>query len=64
MFLALIVIQTHNRLHVVVGLFAALLSTLLYLYIPGDSYALLATICTASVGYALQRYVVRTRRRA
>jgi len=60
MFLALIVLQTHNRLHVVVGLCAALVSTLCYLWIPGDSYALIAALCAATLGYLLQRRARRT----
>jgi len=54
MFLALIVLQTHNRLHVIVGVAAALVSTLCYLWLPGDSYALIAALCAATLGYLLQ----------
>jgi len=64
MFLALIVMQTHNRLHVLTGLVAALFSVLLFLWLPGDSYALLATLGAASLGYGLQRRAVRSRRSA
>jgi len=64
MFLALIVMQTHTRLHVISGLAAALLSVLFYLGLPGDSYALLATLFAATLGYGLQRRGARSRRPA
>jgi 4-azaleucine resistance transporter AzlC len=56
MFLALIVMQTHNRLHVITSLTAALISVLCYLWVSGDSYALIAAIIAATFGYALHRY--------
>ena len=56
MFLALIVMQVHNRLQVIVGLSAAAISLCLYLWVPGDSYALVAAVCAATLGFALQRY--------
>jgi len=62
MFLALIVMQTHTRLHLITGLAAALLSVLFYLWLPGDSYALLATLAAATLGYALQRRHAHSRR--
>ena len=64
MFLALIALQVHNRLHIVVGLSAGLISTLCYLWLPGDSYALIGAISAASLGYLLQRRVTKSRRPA
>ncbi len=61
MFLCLLVFQLHNRLHVIVGLFAALTATLWYLLIPGDSYIVGASMTAATAGYLLKRRKERGR---
>jgi 4-azaleucine resistance transporter AzlC len=61
MFLCLLVFQLHNRLHIIVGLFAALTATLWYLLIPGDSYIVGASMSAATAGYVLKRRKERGR---
>ena len=61
MFIALIVLQIDCFLHVIVSLVAACFSVCLYLLMPGDSYALIAAIVAATIGFFLQRHSSRGR---
>ena len=61
MFLCLLVFQLHDRLHVIVGLFAAMVATLWFLLIPGDSYIVGASMTAATAGYFLKRRKERAR---
>lgn len=56
MFIALLVMQLQNRIQVFTAIVALGVSTLCYLFFPGDSYALIAAVSAASCGYLLQRY--------
>ncbi|SEA47917.1 4-azaleucine resistance probable transporter AzlC [Desulfuromusa kysingii] len=56
MFICLLVFQLHGRIYILTGLLAALISTVWYLLIPGDSYIVGASISAATVGYALKRH--------
>jgi 4-azaleucine resistance transporter AzlC len=55
MFLALLVLQFQSRIHVLTAMLAAVVSVACYLFIPGDSYAVIAAVTAASAGYLLQR---------
>ena len=55
MFLCLLIYQLHNRLFLFTALIAALVATLWYLLIPGDSYIVGASVVAATCGYHLQR---------
>lgn len=53
MFICLLVFQLQGRIYILTGLVAALISVVWYLYIPGDSYIVGASVCSATAGYAL-----------
>jgi predicted branched-subunit amino acid permease len=55
MFICLLVFQLRGRLYVVTGLLAAAISVSWYLFIPGDSYIVGASVCAATLGYLLQK---------
>jgi len=55
MFLALLVYQFQNRIHIITALIAAVVSVTCYLTIPGDGFAVIAAIVAATCGYLLQR---------
>lgn len=61
MFLALLVYQFQNRIHIITALIAAVVSVTCYLTIPGDGYAVIAAVVAASCGYLLQRRRYRGR---
>lgn len=56
MFLALLLFQLHNVVYVLTGLSALGIAVLWYLFIPGDSYIIGASISAATLGYFLKRY--------
>lgn len=55
MFICLLVFQLQGRIYILTGLLAALISVVWYLLIPGDSYIVGASVCSATLGYLLQR---------
>jgi 4-azaleucine resistance transporter AzlC len=55
MFLCLLVFQLQNRLLLITGILAATFATLWYLFIPGDSYIVGASIMAATAGFFLKR---------
>lgn len=55
MFLALLIFQFQSRVHIITAILAAVVSVACYLFIPGDSYAVIAAVTAASAGYLLQR---------
>ena len=55
MFLCLLVYQLKNWLTVLTALMAAVVATLWYLCIPGDSYIVAAAVIAATGGYFLKR---------
>ncbi len=55
MFIALLVLQLRDRVHVVTGVLAAGLAVLWKLLIPGDSYIVGAAVLAATGGYLLRR---------
>ena len=61
MFLALLVYQIQSRIHIITGLIAVFVSVVCYLTIPGDGYAVIATVVAATCGYLLQRRRYRER---
>ncbi len=56
MFLALLLFQLHNITFFLTGFAALLIATLWYLFIPGDSYILGASVSAATIGYFFKRY--------
>ena len=54
MFICLLVFQLQGRIYVITGLIAALISVAWYLFIPGDSYIVGASVCAATTGYFLK----------
>ncbi len=62
MFLALLVYQLQNRIHILVAIIAAMVSIFCYLILPGDGYAVIAAVVAASCGYLVQRRCYRKRR--
>jgi len=61
MFICLLVFQLRGRIYVVTAVMAALLSTVWYLHIPGDSYIVGASMSAATIGYLLCRHHNRRR---
>jgi len=59
MFIALLVLQLQNRIHIITAVVAVGVSALWYLCLPGDSYAIAAATIAASCGFVLQRYLRR-----
>lgn len=55
MFICLLVFQLQGRIYIVTALFAALISVLWYLLVPGDSYIVGASMSAATIGYFLKR---------
>ena len=61
MFICLLVFQLQGRIFVFTGLVAALISVAWYLWIPGNSYIVGASVMAATVGYAGKRALRRKR---
>lgn len=61
MFICLLVMQLHNRLLVFTGLLSAAVAVGWYLFIPGNSYIVGASVCGATLGFYIKR--ARDRRR-
>jgi 4-azaleucine resistance transporter AzlC len=55
MFICLLVFQLRGRIYVFTGVLAAVISTVWFLLIPGDSYIVGASMSAATIGYLLQR---------
>ncbi len=55
MFICLLVFQLQGRIFILTGIFAALISVVWYLLVPGDSYIVGASICAATCGFLVQR---------
>jgi 4-azaleucine resistance transporter AzlC len=55
MFICLLVFQLQGRVYILTGLLAAGISVSWYIFIPGDSYIVGASICAATLGFLLQR---------
>jgi len=62
MFLCLLVFQLQGRLYVLTALATAILSVVLYLFVPGNAYVVLASVGGATIGFLLQKRKNRTRR--
>ena len=60
MFICLLIFQLQGRIYLLTGLAAAVVSTLWYLLIPGDSYIVGASVCAATLGYLALRRKRRT----
>lgn len=56
MFLALLLFQLHDIVHILTGITALVIGVGWYLLIPGDSYILGASVSAASLGYFFKRY--------
>lgn len=56
MFLALLIFQFHDRIFIFTGLTSLCIAVLWYLFIPGDSYIIGASVSAATIGYFLKRY--------
>lgn len=55
MFLALLLFQLHNFIHIFTGIMALGIGLLWYLLVPGDSYIIGASCTAATLGYFLKR---------
>lgn len=55
MFLCLLVFQLRSAIFVVTALMAALLSVLVYLWVPGNAYVVVASCLAATFGFILKR---------
>ncbi|MDD3815067.1 MAG: AzlC family ABC transporter permease [Desulfocapsaceae bacterium] len=55
MFISLLTFQLHNRIFILTGLLAGLISIACYLLIPGDSYIIIASVGGATLGYIIKR---------
>ena len=55
MFICLLVFQFQGRIYIFTGLVAAIISIGWYLLIPGDSYIVGASVCSATLGYYLKK---------
>lgn len=55
MFICLLVFQLQGRIYLITGLISATIAVIWYLWIPGDSYIVGASVSAASCGYLLQR---------
>ena len=56
MFLALLLFQLHDAVFVLTGLAALTISVIWYIFIPGNSYIIGASISAASLGYFFKQY--------
>lgn len=56
MFICLLVFQLRGRLYLITGLLAGAISVGWYLFIPGDSYIVGASVTAATLGYFLQKH--------
>ncbi len=56
MFLALLLFQLHNMIYVLTGIAALVIATAWYIFIPGNSYIIGASISAATIGFFLKRY--------
>lgn len=56
MFICLLVFQLRGRIFAFTGLLAATISVCWYLFIPGDSYIVGASVSAATLGYLLQKH--------
>jgi len=56
MFLALLLFQLHDIVYILTGFLALVIGTAWYLFIPGDSYILAASISAATIGFFFKRY--------
>lgn len=56
MFLALLLFQLHDAVFVLTGLAALAIGVAWYLFIPGNSYIIGASISAATLGYFFKRY--------
>lgn len=61
MFISLLSFQLRNRMIVLTGVLTAIISTLWYLLIPGNSYIIGAAVSGATLGYFLQRRMQKKR---
>lgn len=55
MFICLLVFQLQGKIFLVTGMLAALIATVWFLLIPGNSYIVGASICAATIGFWLNR---------
>ncbi len=55
MFICLLVLQVHSRIHIVTAILSLSISGIWYLLIPGDSYIVGAAVISATLGYVIQR---------
>lgn len=56
MFLALLIFQLHNAAYILTGVTSLALSVTWYIFIPGESYIIVASISAATIGYFFKRY--------
>jgi 4-azaleucine resistance transporter AzlC len=56
MFLCLLVFQLQGRIYILTAIVAALFSVAWYVWVPGDSYVVVASVGAATVGFFLKRW--------
>jgi 4-azaleucine resistance transporter AzlC len=59
MFICLLVYQLHEKIYILTGMLAALISVIWYLFIPGNSYIVGASISAATLGFIAKQIVRR-----
>ncbi|BCO08593.1 branched-chain amino acid ABC transporter permease [Desulfolithobacter dissulfuricans] len=59
MFICLLVFQLQNRIFILTGILAALISIVWYLFIPGDSYIIGASVSAATLGFFIKQQARR-----
>jgi 4-azaleucine resistance transporter AzlC len=63
MFLCLLVFQLRGRLYAVTAIISGALAFALSLWIPGNSYVIIASLIAATSGFGLRRYALRNKAR-
>ena len=55
MFLCLLVYQLHGPVYILTAIITAIISVFWYIFLPGESYIVGASICAATLGYLIKR---------
>lgn len=59
MFISLLAFQLQNLTFILTGILAAVISVACYLFIPGDSSIIVASVGGATLGYFIKHWVRR-----
>jgi 4-azaleucine resistance transporter AzlC len=61
MFICLLVFQLQGKIYLVTGMLAALIAIVWYLLIPGNSYIVGASVCSATLGFWISKRTKRSK---